>query len=353
MRYQLLVRDEFWDDLYHELEHAQRRVTMQFMTFEGDETGLRLVRKLIELRERGVEVKVLIDRYTDFFISNKFHTDPSVQDELDRTALMMEEMLEAGIELKRTRPFGSPQVFFLARNHKKSVIIDDICYLGGINVSDHNYEWHDFMVRINDPRITDTVAEDFAHGFEGIEDDLIQHNIVTNRFLERTYYDLIESAKEEIIISSPYIIDLHLVKIFKKRKVRKTLLTLTDNNYQLYNIMADYLHSELTKGGTKIYHYTDFSHAKFLIIDRKVLLLGSSNFGTESFVTKQEIGIVITDPEFVAEFIERMYTKNKDHMEEHKPIISRFIPQRIITNIVFYLMLFYGKTFVKLVKPIG
>ena len=209
------------------------------------------------------------------------------------------------------------------------------------------------MVRINDPRITDTVAEDFAHGFEGIEDDLIQHNIVTNRFLERTYYDLIESAKEEIIISSPYIIDLHLVKIFKKRKVRKTLLTLTDNNYQLYNIMADYLHSELTKGGTKIYHYTDFSHAKFLIIDRKVLLLGSSNFGTESFVTKQEIGIVITDPEFVAEFIERMYTKNKDHMEEHKPIISRFIPQRIITNIVFYLMLFYGKTFVKLVKPIG
>jgi len=353
MRYELLVNDEFWDDLYRELEQVKRRVVMQFMTFEGDEVGLKLAGKLIELRGKGIDVRVLIDRYTDFFISNKYYTDESVREEVARTAQMMEEMREAGIELRRTRPFGSPQVFFLARNHKKVTVIDDICYLGGINVSDHNYQWHDFMVRINDADLASAVTLDFNHGFAGEEKDFKHRNLITNRYLERTYYYLIENAREEIIISSPYIIDLHLVKIFKKKNVRKVLLTLKDNNYKLYNSMSNYLYSLLSRDGTEIFHYSDFSHAKFMIVDRKFLLIGSSNFGTESFDTKQEIGLVITDKEFIRGFIERMYTENLHHMDQFEPINGRFIPQRVLTHIIYYLMRFYGKTFVKLVRPIG
>lgn len=353
-RYQLLINDEFWDDMYRELDRARERVYMQFMTFEGDETGLRLGRKLKEVKGKGPDVKMLVDRYTDFFVSNKYYLDPTVEDEVKETRKMMQDLIDHGVELKRTRPFGSPQVFFLARNHKKIIVIDDVCYLGGINVSDHNHEWHDFMVKIIHPELVQIVIEDFLANFRGIEQDFLKWNIMTNTYLEKTYYSLIEHAKEEIIISSPYIIDLHLAKIFRKKKhIRRSLLTLAQYNYKLYNIMSDYLYHLLARDGTEISRYTDFSHAKFMIIDRKILLLGSSNFGTESFVSKEEIGIVIFDEDFVKEFIERMYTDNQKYLQPYEPPEGRYLPQRLLTRIIFSLMRFYGKTFVKLVKPLG
>jgi len=353
MRYELLIKNEFWNDLYMELDNTKNRVFMQFMTFEGDETGLKLANKLIELRNKGIEVKVLIDRYNDYFISTKYYNHTSVEEEVIRTSKMIEEMTDCGIEIKRTRPFGSPMVFFLARNHKKIIVIDDVCYLGGINISDHNFEWHDFMVKINDKDLVNAVAEDFSYTYSGKENDFKYKNIITNKYLEKTYYDLIKNAKKEIIISSPYIIDLHLVKILKEKKIEKLLLTLKDNNYKLYNFMSDYLYSLLTADDTKVFHYTYFSHAKFLIVDRKLVFIGSSNFGTESFMNKQEIGIVILDEKFVSEFISKMFTENMKYLETYKPPQKRFGPQRLLTHLIYYLMLFYGKTFAKLVKPIG
>lgn len=353
MKYKLLVKNEFWNDLYKELENSKKKVYLQFMTFEGDKTGLKLSNKLIELRKKGVEVKVLIDYFTDYFMSNKYYTDKSIKEERNKTFNMIKEMKSNGIEVKRTRPFGFIQAFFLARNHKKIVVIDEICYLGGINISDHNFKWHDFMVKINDKNLVNAVISDFLNNFKGKEKNFKYKNIITNKYLEKTYYDLIKNAKKEIIISSPYILDLLLVKLLKNKKIKKELLTLKYNNYATIKSMSGYLTCLLIKNGIDVYHYNIFSHAKFLIVDRKKILLGSSNFGLESFLNKQEIGILIEDKEFVENFIEKMYIKNKKYFEICNPSKKFHITERIITHIVYFLILLYGKTLAKLVKPIG
>lgn len=351
--YKLLIKNEFWTDIYKELDRVKKRVYLQFMTYEGDKTGLKLSKKLIELSKKGVEVKILIDYFTDYFVNCKYYKDKSVKEERNQTFKMIKEMKSHGIEVKRTRPFGFINGFFLARNHKKIVVIDDICYLGGINVSDHNFKWYDFMVKIYKKDLVDAIRKDYLNNFSGKELDFKYKNILTNKYLEQTYHELIKNAENEIIISSPYILDLLLVKILKNKNIKKEILTLKYNNYASIKSMSSYLSNLLIKKGTDIFHYNIFSHAKFLLVDRKKILLGSSNFGMESFLNKQEIGILIEDEEFVKSFIDRMYIKNQKYLEHYKPVKKIYITERIITYLVYFLILLYGKTLVKMVKPIG
>ncbi len=352
MKYELLIKEKFWKNLYNSLDKSKKRVYMQFMTFEGDRTGLKLANKLIELKKRGVDVKILIDKFTDYYVSDTYYKKNEVKEEVISTKKMIEDMRAVGIKIKRTRPYGPGNVFFLARNHKKIIIIDDKYYLGGINISDHNKEWYDFMVKIKDEKSLNYVVKDFKSTFSGKEINYSNKPIFTNRYIGEKYYDLINNAKKEIIISSPYIIDLSLINLLRDKKISKILLTLKDNNQQVINNMSKYVYGHLIKDGTKIFHYSSFSHAKFLIIDRKKLLIGSSNFGKESFTTKQEIGILIEDKKFINKFIKKLYLNEKKNLNNYKCPKRKFFKQLLYTHLVYYLLLIYFKFFVGRVKPL-
>ena len=58
----------------------------------------------------------------------------------------------AGVAVTFTQPWGPVLFFGLSRNHKKIYVVDDRAYLGGINISDHNFAWRDFMVAHRGPR---------------------------------------------------------------------------------------------------------------------------------------------------------------------------------------------------------
>lgn len=255
MNYELLANNEFEKDLYKELNKCKKRVLMQFMTFEGDKTGLKLADKLILLKKRGVDVIVLIDRFTDYYVSDTYYKKKKVRKEVISTKKMIADMKNAGIKLKRTKPVGLFWIHYLIRNHKKIVVIDDLFYFGGMNISDHNFDWNDFMVKITDNDLLPAVVVDFCYTFNGGERHYKYKNILTNKYLEETYYNLIKNAKEEIIISSPYILDYSLINLLNDKKINRVLLTLKENNYWIINSMADYLNKNLIKNGVGVYWY--------------------------------------------------------------------------------------------------
>jgi len=354
MEHELLSDKNFWEDLYRELNKSKKKVYMQFMTFEGDKTGLRLASKLIELKKRGVDVKVLIDRFTDYYVSDTYYKNPSVKKEVISTKKMIQKMEKEGIKIKRTRPYGFLKCFFLARNHKKIIIIDDFCYLGGINISDHNFSWHDFMVKINKKDSVKIILEDFKNTFNGKERDYKSKDVFTNKFLEELYYSLIIGAKKEIIISSPYVLDISLIRLFKKNmNAKKILLTLKKNNYNIINKTSGYLNKKLKEDGAEIFNYPFFSHAKFLLVDREKLLIGSSNFGQESFLFKQEIGILIKDKKFINGFVDKMYEEHKHNLIKYRSKKENLFMPIILVYLSYFLMQIFSKFFFRGVKPIG
>lgn len=51
--------------------------------------------------------------------------------------------------MRYPNPLGFLLWNYPPRNHKKIVVIDNTVYVGGLNFSDHNFSWHDMMVRFH------------------------------------------------------------------------------------------------------------------------------------------------------------------------------------------------------------
>jgi cardiolipin synthase len=331
----LLIGHNFWTDLYLRLENCKSEIKIQFMTFEGDETGLKLANKLIELSKRNIKIQVLIDCFTDAFVSDTLWFKSSVKDEVIATKRMINDMTLAGIEVKRTHPYGFLGLNFLARNHKKIVVIDDYAYLGGINVSDHNKEWFDFMIGISKESKVKTVKSDFESTFSGTETNFSENNIYTTKKLVEKYYDLIKNAKEEIIISSPYILDRSLLKTLRINKnIHKEIYTLKQSNTGVLNLSSPYMLRKIIKNNADVYFFKQFSHAKFLLIDRKYLLVGSSNFDKLSFSLLQEIGLLIEDKKFIDDFYKKI-------IEEQEFEKAKKAKRNLLSNLLNYMISYF------------
>lgn len=301
-QYTLLQTPEFVAELHQKLEAASHRILIQLMTFDGDESGQGIADQLLAAAGRGVKVQLLIDSFATRFVSDLPITDPTVRDEAAATFAMYDRLREGGVDLTFTHPIGPVLLYALARNHKKLFVIDDDVFLGGINVSDHNFEWHDFMIRIDDDEIRHSVVEDFEFTQAGGRRS-VNGGIITNAEVEQVFDDMLLGARKSVVLASPYAIDVPLTRRMRKVTAPDVrVITTKHSNLLVYRRMSPYLRWRLRRSGAKLESYTNFSHSKFLLVDDEKLLVGSSNFGRHSFWCNEEICILITDPDFIAEF---------------------------------------------------
>lgn len=327
----LLVDHEFPVDLHEHIRGARERVWLQFMTYEGDAAGRAVTDLLLEAKARGVDVRVVVDAYTDMMVSDTFHRKRVVRSEVVATQRMWADLRTAGIPVVRTRPLGPLNLLFLFRNHKKIVVVDDVVYLGGINLSDHNFAWHDFMVRFADPGVVASCVQVLEETLAGRElDHSFPSGVVTNRHVENAFEGLLAEAEDEVVLSAPYLADLDLVRrltsLPKGAKVR--VLSPLPNNLKLYRALNDHVFRRLTKAGVEVLLDHDFSHARFLIVDRRVAFITSTNFGWESLRCKDEIGVVVRDPAFVAVLYERLVDQRLPRVEAYIP--SKGVGKRVV-----------------------
>ena len=302
----MLTNTEFIEELHQALRMAERRVLIQVMTFDGDASGLAVADLLAATAGRGVDVRLLVDCFALRYVSDRKATDPSVRDEATETTAMFDRLRAAGVAVTFTQPFGPVLFFGLSRNHKKLYVVDDHAYLGGINISDHNFGWRDFMVRITDPAIVIALAEDFARTERG-DRRSVNGTVVTNREIEPVFTEIVNGAARSLVLASPYSLDVGIVKLIgRARAPAKTVITAQQNNYRWLRLVEPYIWSRLVRSGVDLHTYPDFFHARFLLADDDKLLVGSSNFSRHSFRCNQEVCLLITDPEFIDGFKARM-----------------------------------------------
>ena len=302
----LLDNREFIEDLHRALRTAERRVLIQVMTFDGDASGLAVADLLAAAAGRGVDVRLLVDCFALRYVSDRKDTDPSVRDEAAETRAMFDRLRAAGVAMTFTQPFGPVKFFGLSRNHKKLYVVDDHAYLGGINISDHNFAWRDFMIRTTDPAIVDALTADFARTERG-DRRSVNTTVLTNREIEPAFTEIIDGASRSLVLASPYSLDVGIVKLLgQARAPAKAVITAQQNNYRWLRLAEPYIWSRLVRADVELRTYPDFFHARFLLADDDKLLVGSSNFSRHSFRCNQEVCLLITDAEFIAGFKARM-----------------------------------------------
>ena len=309
---------EFRAALAADVQAARSRVYVQAMTFEGDSAGQELTELL--LASSCPDRRLLVDDYSRFKVSDRFvHTpwgyrDRALKQELNEMHRAVERLRVAGVRVLFTNPMGRIPFRIPSRNHKKLAMLDDVCYLGGINFSDHNFAWHDMMLRLDDPALADFLAMDVDATCRGVDQRAVKRlpgvevHLLDGRTNERGYAPilaLIDRAEQSIFMESPYVTYPFLDRLVDAghRGVAVTLVQPRDNNYPA---VAAYVAQKASRSDIELRLLPGMIHLKAIVIDDRVLVMGSSNFDVVSYRAEQEIVVLVTDRRVIDEFTRRV-----------------------------------------------
>ncbi|HEY5107885.1 MAG TPA: phosphatidylserine/phosphatidylglycerophosphate/cardiolipin synthase family protein [Caulobacteraceae bacterium] len=310
--------DAFWRRARGDLARARERLFVQAMTFEGDGTGLAVAEAISASPAR--DRRILVDGYTRAVINDRLVWSPAglldrrLQAERRETNAMFRRLVGQGIRVRTTNPIGLGLWRYPARNHKKLIVADDVAYIGGINFSDHNFAWSDFMVRIEGKAPADFLAGDFAATFAGVPRPssetfgAIRLLCLDGRSNAKGFAELfgmIAAARREITVVSPYLTFPFTDALAKaaKRGVGVRVITPLANNKPL---VRDYLLANAVKNGLQVSPIAQMSHEKGILIDEEHLIVGSSNFDFVSLACEEEILAVVSARPLIEAFVEKI-----------------------------------------------
>jgi len=288
---------KIFERMIDDIKHAKRYVSLENYIYEDDAVGREFRKVLIERAKKGILVKVLIDAWGSRLPKHFW-------DELKK----YNGQVKYFRELQYTWRIISKNH---ERNHRKLLVIDgEISYIGSANITERFIEWRELVMRfegdislsfekafnhtwknygiLNARHLTSVLHEDF----EIIQD--IPSKI--KKLTEKRYIKLVNGAKKEIDIETPYLVPSYrLRRAFVqavKRKVRVKLVIPYKSNWPIVDIIRNRYLGFLYRGGVEIYYYKPrMLHSKLLIIDNKFFLLGSSNLDYRSFMHNFEINL--------------------------------------------------------------
>ena len=324
----LVGAETFCEQALADMRGARSRLYVQAMTFESDVAGSRVGAGI--LQSQASNRRVLVDDYTRWVINDRLvyapHNllDHALQAEARQTRKMFHAMCGSGVGVRVTNPIGLMLRGLPFRNHKKLIVADDVAYVGGVNFSDHNFAWHDLMLRIEGAEPADRLAADFEASWDGRGQswrqdfgglELLGLDGRDNASAFRELIAKIEAARREIWIVSPYLTFPFVGALERAaaRGVQVRLITPLANNKRT---VRDYLLWAARRAGFEVSLIPDMIHLKGMLIDHATLTVGSSNFDFVSFRAEEELLAVSSDPALIEQFRQQVIA----------PLLERSVP---------------------------
>lgn len=314
----LVGAGEFVDAVEPAILEARHRVLLQVMTFELDSVGGHFWDLLV--RSPAREKVLCVDAFStakisdDLVCSPRYLLDPAFRREVRETRRLLERTVHEGVRIVVTNPMGFLWRKFPVRNHKKMMIVDDQCFLGGINLSEHNFEWRDMMVRSDCAGLVDELVADFRRTVSGENASRVRSTSLGRLFLldgrrSRNEYNelfgVMERARETVDVITPYVSEPLLGRLAAlPSSVRVRIINPAPTNKAV-------LQQELFKAAAGsnlevLLYQPQMSHIKAVLVDGVELILGSCNFDFVAYDLQQEVVLCTTDPALVADFHQRV-----------------------------------------------
>lgn len=301
----------FWSAARTDIAAARRRVLVQAMTFEGDAAG-GAVAAAVDA-STAADRRILVDDYSRHVVNDHVIAatrDPTIRREARDTKAMFDALVARGVGVRVTNPIGRNPARYAVRNHKKLIVADDVAYIGGINFSDHNFAWHDMMIRIAAPAAADFLAGDFQATWESrpvpsearfgaVALAALDGRDNAAGFAET--FAAISAARATIDMVSAYptfpFVDALVVAA--RRGVRVRLFTPLPNNKP---VVRDYVVPVAEAAGIEVRLLPEMTHLKAMLVDGERLVAGSSNFDFASWRVEEEYLAILDDPALAADF---------------------------------------------------
>ena len=327
----LLVNSpEFVAEVEPAILQARRRVLFQVMSFDLDSVGRHfwdlLVRSPAEQKILCVDAFSTAKISDDLVFSPRFLLDAEFRREVRDTRRLLRMSERDGVRIVVTNPMGCFWRKFPFRNHKKMMVVDDQAFLGGINLSEHNFRWHDMMMRTDCPALVDALVQDFYDTLCGINASRVVPTplgdlyFLDGRRSRAEYEELfaaIGRAEKSVDVITPYVSEPLLGRLAQlPASVRVRVINPARNNKA---ILQQALFRSTAGSNLEVLLYQpEMCHVKAVLIDGVQLILGSCNFDFVSYDLQQEVVLRTDDRALVEQFRERVLA----------PTIAESVPAR-------------------------
>jgi cardiolipin synthase A/B len=310
------------------IDGARHHIYAEYYLIRSDATADWFRDKLVAAARRGVEVKLLVDGYGSFWLTSRY----------------LRSLRQGGVEVAYFLP--ARLILFQPmnlRNHRKIVVVDgEVGFTGGINIGDEyrgeRAPWRDTHVRIRGPavaRLADVFAQDWhfatRHGIPHFEPPAgpdppadswrgrakgeATVAIVrsgpdlegpSREAIHRLFFAAITLARSRVYVTTPYFIPDRSILVALQsaalRGVDVRLLFPSRSNHKVVFQAGRSFYEELLAAGVGIYEYgPGMIHAKTMVVDGAVALVGSANMDLRSFRLNFEVHAVVRDPATAAQ----------------------------------------------------
>ncbi|WP_182868263.1 phospholipase D-like domain-containing protein [Rhodopirellula sp. JC639] len=317
----LLSRPGEVRDAFMELIDGARE-TIHVMTFILDEkdTGRALVDRLCEKARQGVQVRLLVDGFGSFVLSEE----------------QLEAVHAAGGKAARFKRMSSLSklAYLNFRNHRKLAVADGRrAILGGANIVEEEVTedpddetWVDLSLWIEGPaasQLQSVFCSDwtfqtgeelsqcqFDADREGDVEDPSRLTVMPigpdgpEEILDDYWQFAIHHATERLWICTPYFVPppnaMRSLELACRRGIDVRVLVPQVSDLRPVDYARFDYFKDLIELGCKVYRYPDrMVHAKIGIVDDLVALVGSANFDVRSFFLNYELSVLVHDRETI------------------------------------------------------
>ncbi|HDR7792664.1 TPA: cardiolipin synthase [Bacillus luti] len=305
---------DLYDALFTDIKQARYHVHVLFFIVKNDQISRDFLNLLIDKAQEGIEVRLLLDRFGSHYLSNE----------------AIRSLQKHGVSFSFCHKIKFPFLFFSAnqRNHRKITVIDGkIGYIGGFNIGEeylgHDKRfglWRDYHLRLTGEGVQDLQKQFLHDWFDDTNRNLLdaplyfpkqipgtsQHQFIPTdgAYLQHTFLHLIDSAKKELFIGTPYFIPskkiMNALLQARKRGVQITILVPEKADHALVREAKFPYCRKLIKAGCDIYAFQQgFFHAKIIIVDDDICDIGTANFDMRSLYINHEINCLLYDKHFI------------------------------------------------------
>lgn len=317
----LVGGDEAYPEMLSAIRSAKCHIHLQSFIISRDDISSEIMDALAAKAAEGVQVRLLYDRFgstrahlSGFFLKYK----------------KIENLHIAG--WTQANPFKR-QFQINLRNHRKSLIVDGtLAFFGGVNLHDENTSAHKhgpirdyhfvtqgpivqelqysflrdwYFITNENPRplLSETYFPRTAEtGADTVR--LINSGPSTEKDVAvETFFNAITLAKHQILAVTPYFVPpaeiLRALHSAALRGVDVSLIVPQKNNHRYAGFASRALYENLLLAGVKIYERRPpFMHAKALIIDNELSLIGTANIDNRSLNLNYETSAIVYSSEF-------------------------------------------------------
>ncbi|MDH5229472.1 MAG: phosphatidylserine/phosphatidylglycerophosphate/cardiolipin synthase family protein [Gammaproteobacteria bacterium] len=311
----LVDGSRYFPVMIQSIEQAKHVVLLEMYLVESGHISSAFIHACIQAANNGVSVYILLD---DFGCRGLKMSDRELLNRQNISTYYYNPMRYGRLR----------RAFF--RDHRKLLVVDaKVGFIGGSGLTDDFYAqyaknhkpWHDLMVQLKGPCLTDCV-DMFLHTWRQAQGDILKiqpFNVhqyvhgVTGRLtqtqgkgtqeIKTSLLKRLRSVERSVFLSTAYFVPSHKIRRALKSAARRgvhvnLLLPGRFTDHPAVRHAGRRFYASLLKAGVNIYEYQPrFLHAKVLLCDNWASI-GSSNIDRWNFRWNLEANIEIDDPQF-------------------------------------------------------